>query len=564
MDFWDTNSKNVFTTTKKGQCASGLYQCKDGTNQADCKNNGGNVIGTAADGSMKLCAEAQESWYLKTDNKSDGETGTFTIIDNYTSDPNMYEKNGCTPLYTLPENATHAARIGSVGDAETWAYNDTYKNGTWYTAGAWQIRAMAEKLVYTFEVTEKSNILKLAYATVLEEPEGASTGAHYGDEYPTMDLNVTVETNGEKITLPCASYHGTANSSDNTLVALKNKGTCFKSDLAGVTYKPWVTNLYDLRKYVGSKVTIVSSIHDCLVHTNVYGSSNTTSGSGKSYSKLVAGGHIGYGYLTGSAMEMRIDAKNCPDDDKVEIYVPEGFGEGNYRWYTADGTTLKDDNGQPYTDYYAYVNRAEIQDIDYICTIKGSNESCNEITVKTRLAKEPIVAKFGLTTACTNEVTFSDSSFVTKILQYNPDEKLVQPDTIVKWSWRITPKAGNTAGETIEHNDLDSTAAKKPITEKIKYGTNGEYEITLTLETVNGCFQTLTKEFKVQPEQNPELNGVVNICANESSTLQVGNLAGIGNRYIWYKGNVIVQDSTKEDNSSSFDIAGNIQKNAGI
>ena len=106
-DFWDTNSKNVYTTRMKGQCVSKLYQCADGTTRTewrDCdKDNGGGVLRTSsADGSWPLCAEGSESWALKRDEVSNGTTGTFTIIDKYEVDPNMNEGGSCVPPFRTP------------------------------------------------------------------------------------------------------------------------------------------------------------------------------------------------------------------------------------------------------------------------------------------------------------------------------------------------------------------------------------------------------------------------------------------------------------------------------
>ena len=76
---------------------------------------------------------------------------------------------------------------------------------------------MAEKLEYTFTVTENSTLLSYKFAGVLDEPDKGNVGSHFGDEHPTMSVKVTAKKNGTEIILPCNSYNANANSGNEDL-----------------------------------------------------------------------------------------------------------------------------------------------------------------------------------------------------------------------------------------------------------------------------------------------------------------------------------------------------------
>ena len=90
-------------------------------------------------------------------------SGSFEITSGSGKDPNLTNGKGCDyNLRVVPEGYTHAARVGSYKDVELlYGYN---ASATWYR------RAMAEKLEYTFTVTENSTLLSYKFAGVLEEP----------------------------------------------------------------------------------------------------------------------------------------------------------------------------------------------------------------------------------------------------------------------------------------------------------------------------------------------------------------------------------------------------------
>ena len=525
-------------------------------------------------------------WQSRTGNGSYEVDGTFSITNSRSNDPNM--PTCARALKQLPNDFNSAIVVGGTSSAEI-LYDYVNSDG-------WKRRAMAEKVVYRFTVTEKSTLLKLCYASVLSEPN-TDAGAHFGDEHPGMCLNVVANDGGVSQILPCGEYCGDASSNDATLVALNRQtdGNCFTSASSNnITYKPWTTNIYDLREHIGQEVIIEGYVHDCLlelyvcsncnrVHPNSsgitdYGNGNVVlnkcnyAGYGcrhtnvKVKKRVMAGGHIAYGYLTGETMELKIDVDNCPEQNRVKITVPEGFGDGHYSWKTSDGVTLLDEYGQPYTNNIAYVNRSEIQDVDYICTITGTNPDCSPISISTRIAKDPIVMDVVASNACFNNVTFTDHSHITEILQ---DGKMIEPDTIKRWTWTYDDNNGHSG--TLADYTLSQLQANPDL--KNPDGTfvwtdqnEGKYKMTLTVETANGCTKSHTIDFKVQPQPEMELSGALDICRDEKSQLQVTNFSDPNNKYVWKKCTTvsngdctdwdIVQDSASTNNSPYYEMTG--------
>ena len=564
IDFADFNSSNVY--------ANQIYKSKiDESEQVWTLKNG--------DGDSQM-------WESRTGYGRHEVHGTFSVVRARGNDESM--RNCTRALKNLPDDFNSAAIIGWPGGKE----GDTEILYDYNSSNGWKRRAMAEKLLYRFRVTEKSTLLKVCYASVLFEPN-TFAGAHFGDEHPIMCLNVTANNGTQTRVLPCGEYCGNASSNDNTLVSLKKTtdGGCYNTaDNNNLTYKPWTTNIYDLRDFIGYEVIIEGYIHDCLLENYVcnncgychpYSSDIRTGSNGvmqvrcrhcrtwrDATKRVMAGGHVSYGYLTGETMELRIDVDNCPERNRVKITVPEGFGEGNYYWHTSDGVTLLDENRQPYTNHVAYVNRAEIQDVDYICTIKGSNEECSDISIATRIAKEPIVMDFIPSNACFNNVIFTDKTHITEILQ---DGEMIEPDTITSWTWTYTDNhgiSGTLTSYTKEEVEANPTLKNPEGTFEWTTANQGKYKMTLTVTTAKGCTMSYEKDFKVQPHPTLQLDGITNICEGETSVLQVTNYNAPNNRYVWKKctsinnndeciGESIVQDSIESTNSAFFSILGN-------
>lgn len=259
----------------------------------------------------------------------------------------------------------------------------------------------------------------------------------------------------------------------------------------------------------------------------------------------MAGGHLGYGYITAETQPLKLITENCPDDDYVTITAPTGFVE--YEWKTSTGVSLETVAGSP---HIARVRRSEIQDVDYICNMYGDNRDCSHITAAVRLAKEPIVMDFTSKATCFNEVSFKDLSYITPLKQ--SDGTTLIPDTIKSWEWSYREFSN---GDYSSNSIVISNEQEFSKIFEWTQSNQGKYEITLKIKTTNGCEDKITKEIKVLPRPNVELDGATNVCEGEGTTLTVTNLSNPENIYTWYKGDEEKQSG--KQNSFTIDVAEN-------
>ena len=206
----------------------------------------------------------------------------------------------------------------------------------------------------------------------------------------------------------------------------------------------------------------------------------------------MAGGHVGYGYITAETQPLKLITENCPDDDYVTITAPTGFVE--YEWKTSTGVSLETVAGSP---HIAQVRRSEIQDVDYICNMYGDNRDCSYITAAVRLAKEPIVMDFTSKATCFNEVSFKDLSYITPLKQ--SDGTTLIPDTIKSWEWSYREFSN---GDYSSNSIVISNEQEFSKIFEWTQSNQGKYEITLKIKTTNGCEDKITKEIKVLPRPN--------------------------------------------------------------
>lgn len=501
--------------------------------------------------------EIKEIWTEKTNNNpiklnnnraGDKDiSGSFEITSGSGKDPNLTNNNGCNyNLRVVPEGYTHAARVGSYKDVELlYGYN---ASATWYR------RAMAEKLEYTFTVTENSTLLSYKFAGVLDEPAAGNVGSHFGDEHPTMSVKITAKKNGNEVVLPCNAYNANANAGNEDLITV-NSGCYSTTYLANnMLYKDWAMIAYDLRDYIGATITIEAIVHDCLLELYVCNSCNSCTASGSATDKgngvyesrcskcnktqkvtkrVMAGGHVGYGYITAETQPLKLITQNCPSDEYVTITAPEGFVE--YEWKTSTGVSLETETGSP---HIARVKRSEIQDVDYICNMYGDNRDCSHITISTRLAKDPIVMDFSNNATCFNEVSFKDLSYITPLTQ--SDGSVIIPDTIKTREWSYIESVNGAINNNAQRVSLSD---KENFSQIFDWTANnqGKYRVFLKITTVNGCSMEIYKDIKVLPRPNIEIDGAINVCKGNSTTLTVTNLSDPKNVYTWYKGNTEIQ-----------------------
>ena len=187
--------------------------------------------------------------------------GRHTITSGLVTDPNTDNQ-----IYTVAPGSNYSCRLG----------NDA-------------VGAQAERLEYTYRVSDTSALFIYQYAVVFQDP------GHYPAEQPQFEVSV-LDSIGNCIDWTCAYYQVTA--------AGEIPG--FNSYL-NTRYKDWTTVGLDLTNYIGDLITISFTTKDC-----------------------GQGGHFGYAYIDASYQPMELLVKACADSDSIILSAPYGFEE--YLW----------------------------------------------------------------------------------------------------------------------------------------------------------------------------------------------------------------------------------------
>lgn len=350
--------------------------------------------------------------------------GSFEIITERKLDPSV--KNACAgsvPFYTMPdkvEEGQNVVRIGSTGDTEI-SYSSFESEGYYR-------RAMAERMVYSFVVTENSTLLTCQYASFLEDSPNLShqSRSHAVGQHPSAFVSVTLKKRGSgKIIKPgCGEYE--LCTSNGQMFFQDIAGSCLKyASVNDVCYKDWSTSVFDLRENIGDTLDIEVWVHDCLVEIPVctncnrakastnylfedgvpYMSCNDVAwrntdetydgyavyvnlpggGCGKDrvQAKIVpmAGGHRAYCYFTANTKRLEMMVDNNSSDDFVTITAPAGLP--HYAWSNSKGDSLPAYIGM---DNVMKLKRSDIQEgVDYFCSMTAGNNDCSEIIGSVRL-----------------------------------------------------------------------------------------------------------------------------------------------------------------------------------
>ncbi len=418
-----------------------------------------NAVGKDEDGTIY---EYTLTW-KETDEAAARKAGRILLSSNLgATDPII----ACSDFYVNPDNET-VIQIGkNSGKAEG------------LNTGA----AYAERMKYSFVVTDESTLFTYKYSCVLHVP---TSDSHTSYQMPAFNISVLLTSpEGKKITLPCEEFSGNA-SFNNSLI--RNLESCRESKVESgqnpedYVYQPWTTVSYDLTEYLGYTVTIEINNHDCLV-TNVRGVQQ-------------AGSHKSYGYFWGKTEPLRLIPRNCGNDDAV-ITAPKGFVK--YNWYRCDDyMPLSSSNN------VATIPADEIVDgAHYCCEMIGSNEACTRILTDTVLSTIDLIADFGYENDCNMTINFMDKSVVNR-------------DEIKKYRW--------------DFGDGYSSAEASPSHE---YAEAKNYTVSLTIVSGKGCSTTITKPVTVRPLPQLNIDGDQNVCQGDPIALSCLS-SQIGNKFFW-------------------------------
>lgn len=341
--------------------------------------------------------------------------GSFDIIDKRELDP-MIQKNCCAdyPFYTMPDSkclepGQKVVRIGST-DYTEMLYNASMPFG-------YERRAMAERMVYSFEVKENSTLLGCQYAAFLDDCPSEimyrQNGLHFGNEHPSAFLSITLmDAKGNNIHPSCGLFDHNANN-DPSQYTFMNHACSYTGGVC--VYKDWTNYVYDLREHIGEIVTIEVWVHDCLldlpvcdncktVHPNndyfvdedgiprISECNNANWGyrgvgcknkNAKCRLVPMAGGHRAYCYFTAFTKKLEMVVDSSSASDTITITAPTGFSR--YEWNTGTAPFVSEDG----KSNVAKLLRSDIQEnTDYSCVMFGDDENCTKIIGTVQLFKD--------------------------------------------------------------------------------------------------------------------------------------------------------------------------------
>ncbi|HET6228216.1 MAG TPA: PKD domain-containing protein [Bacteroidia bacterium] len=360
--------------------------------------------------------------------------GRHTIITQATADPFT-----CGTLLTLPPNEKSCVRLGNGGI------------GPWGDGVRWQ----RDYINYTFDITPSNALLIYKYAVILQDP----SPKHAKEIRPRFIVSIR-DQNGKLIDPVCGIKEDFA---DSTVAGYRNCAQSEVEKLGGkfesegdVVYRAWTTVGVDLRKFIGTKITIGFETWDCGL-----------------------GGHFGYAYLMARCDSLGILTAACSANGSVRLTAPDGFA---YLWDYQNKTTrtIDIDNAKP----------------GQVVTVELTTVSGCKTTLSTTIYPMYTKAVFNQSadSICLNvPVNFVDSSYS---IFTNNNSKV----PIIEWNWDFGD--GSTA------NTQQTSHA---------YTKAGVYTVTLTVKNKNGCEDITTRKVKVFPA--PVANFYVDdICKNGTAT----------------------------------------------
>jgi gliding motility-associated-like protein len=368
--------------------------------------------------------------------------------------------------------------------------------------------AMAERLSYTFLVTENTTLFTYKFATVLHVPElsGQSSNPHTGEQLPLFSLEIEIEDTitGLITRLPCGFFEVSADiHSTYGLTQVPANAYC-PSSIANTVqnpnrireyaYRNWTTGSYNLSAQIGKRVTISILTHDCLVPI---GNNN-----------IQAGSHSAHGYFWAETRKMELIVKNCGLEDAI-ITAPDGFAV--YEWVRSDGILVGTDPNNPAV---AIIPPELIKaGVIYSCKLHSDITACDPITLSTELEEVGVNIQFDYQNNCSGVVDFTNKT-------------VIDNDYIIGYQWNFGD-GGVSYMENPSHN----------------YSSPGEYNVSLTISTNLGCKQTKMQKITVRYFPNLQIIGSDSVCVGETFELAVLE-AGVGSLFEWNTGST--EQSIKE------------------
>lgn len=414
----------------------------------------------------------------------------------------------CSDFLINPEGMPLVVRVGKPLASETQdnlpaMASCTYRHNNAYAAEA-------ERMSYTFTVTEKTTLFTYRFASVLHVPNfGSNNQNHFGEEYPSFSVNIKVlDEYGNESILPCGEFNISADINAAGLKQNKNARECpsssARTEAVEYVYKEWTTGSLNLSAHIGKTVTIDIENHDCLVRCTA--------------SQIVGGSHEAYGYFWAETRELKLNAVNCGTDDAI-IKAPPGFS--SYKWSRSDGNPVALLDGDPST---ALIPQSTLRpNVEYFCEMKGDLAGCSPIVLSTTLNESKLTADFEFTNECSGKIIFENKSSVVK-------------DSIRSYSWNF--------------GDGSTSIEKNP--EHI-YTTPGEYDVTLNVTSYAGCETSVTRKVIVRYFPDLRIEGKQELCYGEPFILTVLE-AEVGSKFLWSNGSTLQTMTATATTSQPFEV----------
>ena len=207
--------------------------------------------------------------------------------------------------------------------------------------GNHQVGAQADRITYTFTVTQDKSLFVYQYAIVVQDPN------HVPSHQPKFEITIT-DTTGNLIDEECGYYKVVAGPD------AEERG--FKKGTRKTQYKDWVSEAINLRPFIGQRITIQFTVFDC-----------------------EETGHFGYAYLDAYYGALEVKTKYCKGDETATLIAPEGFA--SYEWLPSG-----------YTGRRLKINAEQLQDT-FACTLTSVTGCQITLPAVVEMEKLEIVAK---------------------------------------------------------------------------------------------------------------------------------------------------------------------------
>ena len=358
--------------------------------------------------------------------------------------------NGTNPgLHTVPAGEIASVRLGNKMDGKDVA---CYLNDCSHT-----YTGQAERITYTFTVTEDSKYLLLRYAIIWENPN------QHNDLLPSFQVETLTGASGETVindlcfsfdmTVGSAELDYSGNSTFIHRVCNGYSGSKLDTQTHPVAWRDWRTRIINLEDYIGQTVRLRLTSSDC----------------GHS-------GHFGYSYFTLRCLDANLYDPTCGGPTETRTFTaPTGL---NYIWYKVNDSKVRTELLPESSNTLTVLNDGQ----SYECYIASPENANCHISLYAKAEPRLPLSDFDIDKheACVDTVFLVDHSGVSHdgVTLISPHENV----DVVTWDFGDGRTTSNYAAGT-------------PIT----YDNDGTYTIMQVTKLNNGnCTDTLRKTVKVR------------------------------------------------------------------